>query len=119
MLNLLTDLPHRQRPPGFHQNHAACFRETRLASASPAVDQLQQVFPQDVVTKQIRQSRDCLLQGSDSFHDFSPLTHQLPKFFMGCLDHFLDMRILVAQKDSIARPVAATRSVLHYPTSEL
>src|SRR5262249_14745839 len=119
LLNLLAHFADRKRPTGFHQRHATGFGKSRLASAGLAVDQFQQILAQDVVTKQIGQSRDGLLQRTDALHDVGALPHELAQFLVGCFDDFLHMRIAVAQKVSVSRSVAAIYSKLHDLTPEL
>src|SRR2546430_14899959 len=110
---MLANLARSQRPVGFHQHHPASLGETRLAAATFAVHQLQQLFTQSIVTKQMGQSNDGLLHRTDTLHDIGPLTQQLLEFFVCRPHYFLDMWITAAGKVFAPASVTSTSRAVH------
>jgi hypothetical protein len=71
-----TNLAHRQRSLRFHEENAAGMGKTRLATGRFAVHQVQQFVAQDSIAKQVRQTRNGLFDGADSFHEVGALLQQ-------------------------------------------
>src|SRR5712691_10418595 len=110
---MLTNLACPKRPVGFHQHHPASLSEPWLAATALPVHQLQQLFTQYVIPKQIGQSNDGLLYRADALHDIGPLPKQLLKFFVCSPHYLLDMWIATAGKALAPASVTGISRALH------
>jgi hypothetical protein len=63
----------QQRPARFHQYHAAGPGESRLSGVRTVINEFQQFIANHVITEQICQPQNCLLDGANSFDDLRPL----------------------------------------------
>ena len=79
-LEIFADVARSHRASRFHQDHATSLREAWLTAAVLAVDQFHKFFVQNSVAEQVRQTRNRLLDGTDSLHDFGALLKQLTQF---------------------------------------
>src|SRR2546423_1875760 len=110
---MLTNFTCPQRPVRFHQYHPASFSEPWLATAALPVHQLQQLFTQYVIPKQVGQSHDRLLPCADALHHIGPLLQQLLKFFVCSPHYFLDVWITTAGKVLGSASVTGISRALH------
>src|SRR3984885_10543726 len=94
--------PHR--PSHFHQDSATRFREPRLPPVRLAVNQIQQLFPERLLAKKIRQSSNRLFHRPDAFHNLRPLLQELPKLFVRCFHHLMH-RDLIGQHIYIVQSI--------------